>query len=156
MAEPGPKGGPLRLRAEDADDLAVIAACLQDALVPVRDLAFDRDARTFILVANRFRWEVPPRELTDTSRFERVLCGVAFDEVDAVAYRGFHRNEEDRILSLLTIQPAGAPPEAAILLEFAAGATIRLSVSQIRCRAHDFGTPWPTLWQPGHELDEPK
>ena len=47
----------LRLRAEDDEDLAVISACLQDALVSVRDLAYDRDARTFVLVANRFRWE---------------------------------------------------------------------------------------------------
>ena len=36
-------GAALKLRAEDAEDLAVISACLQDALVPVRDLA-KRDA----------------------------------------------------------------------------------------------------------------
>ena len=54
---PGPSDPELRLRAEDAEDLAVISACLQDALVSVRDLAYDRAARNFMLVANRFRWE---------------------------------------------------------------------------------------------------
>ncbi len=40
-------GAALKLRAEDCDDLAVISACLQDALVPVRDLAYDRVEHTF-------------------------------------------------------------------------------------------------------------
>src|SRR5689334_10628336 len=96
----------LRLRAEDAEDLAVISACLQDALVSVRDLAYDRNARNFVLVANRFRWEVAgevPGEGAGMP-FERTLCGVVFDEVDGVAYRGFHRSEEDRILALLAIR----------------------------------------------------
>src|SRR5205807_2162181 len=100
MPTPGPSGAGLRLRAEDAEDLAVISACLQDALVSVRDLAYDRGARRFVFVANRFRWEGrDPGE--EGAPFERTLCGVAFDEIDGVAYRGFHRSEEDRILPLL-------------------------------------------------------
>jgi hypothetical protein len=154
------KAGPpeLRLRAEDAEDLAVISACLQDALVTVRDLAYDRDARNFVLVANRFRWEGGAAEGAGTP-FERTLCGVAFDEIDGVAYRGFQRSAEDRILALLSIRPIFGPGSNAkggvIDLEFAAGATIRLSAAAIRCRARDFGEPWPTAWQPGHPLDEP-
>ena len=54
---PDDSGAPLKLRAEDADDLAVISACLQDALVAVRDLAFVPQDRTFLMAANRFRWE---------------------------------------------------------------------------------------------------
>src|SRR5262245_2855738 len=94
----------LRLRAADIEDLAVISACLQDALVSVRDLAYDPAARTFLFVANRFRWEGGGADAEAGARFERILCGVAFDAVDSVAYRGFHRSEEDRILSLLAIQ----------------------------------------------------
>ncbi len=147
-----------RLRAEDAEDLAVISACLQDALVAVRDLAYDRDGRTFILVANRFRWEASAGA-PEQARFERTLCGIAFDDVEDVAYRGFHRSEEDRILSLLAIHPAAdgarggaatGPAGALIDLEFAGGAAIRLSAARIACRARDFGDPWPTAWQPDH------
>jgi len=139
----------LRLRAEDAEDLAVISACLQDALVSVRDLAYDRDARIFVLVANRFRWEGGARGEETIRPFERTLCGVSFDEIDGVVYRGFHRSEEDRILSLLAIRPN----PGAIDLEFAGDATIRLAAAAIRCRLRDFGEPWPTVWQPGHPLD---
>src|SRR5579872_4441301 len=99
-----PPEAALRLRAEDAEDLAIISACLQDALVSVRDLAYDRDARSFVLVANRFCWENSTGG-DGKARFERSLCGLVFDGVDRVAYRGFHRSEEDRILSLLAIRP---------------------------------------------------
>ncbi len=154
--EPGRSAIGLRLRAEDAEDLAVISACLQDALVAVRDLAYDRDARTFVLVANRFRWEGSAGAPAAGVPFERTLCGVAFEAIDGVTYRGFHRSEEDRILALLAIRPIFGPSGGIIDLEFAAGAAIRLTAAAIRCRVRDFGEPWPTVWQPGHPLDEPK
>src|SRR5215472_10140105 len=103
-AAPSRGGARLKLRAEDADDLAVLSACLQDAVVAVRDLAYLVEDRTFVLVASRFRWERwRPRGRRD-ARFERILCAFAFEEVAAVSYRGFRRSEEDRILSLLSIR----------------------------------------------------
>jgi hypothetical protein len=138
----------LRLRAEDAEDLAIISACLQDALIAVRDLAYDATARCFVLAANRFRWEGRGRG------FERVHCAVAFDGVEGVAYRGFSRVEDDRILSLLAIRPKEAMAGATIDLEFAGGPTIRLVAAAIGCRVRDFGEPWPTAWQPAHGLDD--
>ena len=163
MPEQGPPQGGLRLRAEDSEDLAVISACLQDALVAVRDLAYDQGARNFVLVANRVRWEDGGAEGAaerDGTPFERTLCGIIFDEIDSVAYRGFHRSEEDRILALLAIRPIFGPgtnsKSGLIDLEFAAGVTIRLTAAAIRCRARDFGEPWPTPWQPGHPLDPPE
>src|SRR5258708_25926533 len=113
--EPG-----LTLRAEDTEDLAVISTYLQDALVSVRDLAYDRDNRTFIFVANRFRWGTTPNPKNEAAGFERTLCGVLFESVDGVAYRGFRRNEEDRILSLLAIRAETS--DNAIELAFSARA----------------------------------
>ena len=138
--------GIFKLRAEDADDLAVISACLQDALVSVRDLTYDDAARRFVAVANRFR-----REAADTPPFERTLCAVAFNDIDGVSYRGFRRRDDDRILSLLAIR-AGS---GVIDLEFSGDATVRLSTPTIHCLAADIGEPWPTVWQPGHPDDAP-
>jgi hypothetical protein len=123
---------------------------LQDALVSVRDLAYDREARTFVLVANRFRWEATEADESGASRLERTLCGVAFSEVDSVAYRGFQRSEESRILCLLAIRPNLEGSGGTIDLDFSGSATIRLNASTIRCRARDFGEPWPTAWHPDH------
>ena len=144
-----PDAAPLKLRAEDADDLAVISACLQDALVPVRDLAYERAARRFMFVANRFCWERDSGG-DGVPRFERTLCGIAFDEVNGVVFRGFQRSDEDRILCLLAIRSGEMPGGGPIDLEFAAGATIRLQVGAIRGRARDLGEPWPTAWLPDH------
>jgi hypothetical protein len=151
-------GAALKLRAEDADDLAVISACLQDALVSVRDLAYDREAGTFILVANRFRWEYFGAGNGGVAApFERTLCAIGFEAIRSVAYRGFRRIEEERLLALLAIRttpgPAGAG--AMIDLEFAGSATIRLSAAAICCRVRDLGEPWPTVWRPGHDELEP-
>jgi hypothetical protein len=151
-----PDAKALRLRAEDAEDLAVISACLQDALVSVHDLAYDREARSFMLVANRFRWECGGDQASGTPPFERTLCGLAFDEVEGVAYRGFHRTEEDRILCLLALRPTPDEAGGGIDLEFAAGATVRLKTTGIRCRLRDLGEPWPTRWHPEHAADPPR
>jgi Protein of unknown function (DUF2948) len=143
-------GAALKLRAEDAEDLAVISACLQDALVPVRDLAYVPEDRTFLLVANRFRWENGLSPAPGEPAYERTLCGITFSEVAAVAYNGFRRTEDSRILSLLAIRPE----DGAVHLEFSGGATIRLEVARILCLATDLGEPWPTQWQPRHDADE--
>ena len=144
----------LRLRAEDGDDLAVISACLQDAIVPVRDLAYDPDQREFLLVANRFRWENGVAPAPGETAFERTLCGLAFRDVSGVSYRGFRRSEGDRLLSLLAIRPEDGAEDRTVLLEFSGGAVIRLEVGHIDAHATDLGEPWPTPWRPDHVAEE--
>ena len=147
-------GTAFKLRAEDADDLAVISACLQDALVAVRDLAFVPQDQTFLMVANRFRWERASRPAHGQAGYQRTLCGITFGSVLSVSYHGFRRSEDARILSLLAIRPGYDGKGDAILLEFSDGATIRLEVSRILCHAQDLGEPWPTPWQPRHDVDD--
>ena len=47
----------LRLRAVDAVDLSVIAACLQDALIPLAEMAYLADERRFMAAFTRFQRE---------------------------------------------------------------------------------------------------
>ena len=147
---------PLRLRAEDADDLAIISAMVQDALISVKDLTYDRAAKRFTLVANRFRWEAKPPASNGAAEgdpaFERTLCAVTFDAVDSAAYRGFRRRDDDLILSLLAIRPGDE--RKTIDLEFSGGATLRLGVSAIKAYATDLGEAWPTAWQPDHSAGD--
>lgn len=144
--------GALQLRAEDADDLAVISACLQDALVSVGDIAYLPQDRSFMFVANRFRWEAGPRPQPGIGGNERVLCAVAFAEVGGVRYRGFRREERERILVLLTIRPEeGRAGSGGVRLDFSGGATVRLETGRILCRLKDLGLPWPTPWRPAHD-----
>jgi Protein of unknown function (DUF2948) len=130
----------LRLRAEDEEDLAVISAVLQDALVAVADMTYQPGEQRFVLVANRFRHEC--------STGERVTTGLRIDHVSAVKRRGFTPAESDRILVLLAIR---AEP-GAILLDFAGGACIRLESGSVLCHLDDFGEPWPTRFRPRHPV----
>jgi Protein of unknown function (DUF2948) len=151
--------GTLKLRAEDADDLAVISAVVQDALISVADLTYDRDRRSFTLVANRFRWERNGSGDggNPEAEFERTHCALSFAEVERVSYRGFRRRDDERILSLLAIRLGNSPADGrpgTVELAFADGAAVRLAVRAIRVHAADIGEPWPTAWQPDHDAED--
>ncbi len=159
---------PVKLRARDSEDLEVIAAWLQDALVPLLDVAYLQREKRFVMVANRFRWESIDRGQAPASAedkpegdarfeddslapaFERVNCGVCFDRVRAVRFRGPEFANKDQILNLLTLHAESG----AITLLFSGGAAIRLEVDAIACHLEDLGEPWPTRWHPSH--DEPE
>jgi hypothetical protein len=136
--------GPLKLRAEDDEDLAVISAILQDALVAIGDMAHVGEDRRFVLMASRFRREGSDRSL------ERIRCGVRFDDVRAVWRQRFSPRDAGRILVLLA---ARRDTDGAIRLDFAGGAGVRLEVGRILCHLEDLGDPWPTRQKPRHPVE---
>ena len=140
----------LRLRAADGDDIAVLSACLQDAVVPVADMAYLPGEARFVMVANRFRWEDAGSEDIEGKIYERVHCGICFDTVTAVRQKGLDRTRRSQILSLLALESG----EGYIELVFAAGVVIRLEVAQIMCHLDDIDEPWPTQWRPAHRLGD--
>ena len=154
----------LKLRAEDQDDLRVIAACLQDALIPLSDIHYLDSERRLILVANRFRWENCPdlpeaptsQDGIECSNYERVNCGILFDNVTSVRRRGLDQRDRGRILELLTmnIESLGDGGRMAVVMLFAGGAAIRLEGENIKCRISDIGEPWPTQFRPNHPTDD--
>jgi hypothetical protein len=137
----------LKLKAIDADDLKVISACLQDALVLVGDMTYQGDEQRFVMVANRFQWEAATE---GSAEFARTTTGISFDGVTAVKRRKIDPAKSESILSLLAIRPE----EGAVRLEFSNGAAIRLEVTRILCHLQDVGEAWPTPWRPHHPLDE--
>jgi len=162
----------LKLSAADAEDLQVIAAFCQDALVPLSEMAYLEDEKRFVLVLNRFRWDLasgdgdgpgakdaarPPGDRdapfwdkNDTSPvYERVLCGLTFENVSAVRTRSIDLRNRREILAMLTIH---SEPGAVILL-FAGGGAIKLEVGELRCFLEDFGPSWPTRRRPRHPDD---
>jgi hypothetical protein len=142
----------LKLRAEDADDLAVVSACLQDAVIAIRETTFLPGERRFVFVANRFRWEdsEKDRPVEGAAIYERVHCGVYFDAVTAVRQQGLVQKRKGQIVSLLAIEHG----EGTIDLHFSAGIVIRLEVEKILCHVHDLDEPWPTQWRPSHPLED--
>lgn len=152
--------GPLKLRAEDAEDLGVVSACLQDAIVPIGEMCFLPDERRFVLVVNRFRWEacgppgLTPLDSADTVEdctvFERTHCAIRIEGVEAARCRGLDLRDRGQILELLAI----AAEASGVVLHFAGGACIRLEASIWRCVVEDIGEPWPTTHKPRHRIEE--
>ena len=69
----------LKLLAFDADDLAVISANLQDALLRVGDLAWLPAEQRFVAVSNRFDWVEALKEAGDpTAAYLRRRSGLRF------------------------------------------------------------------------------
>lgn len=145
-------GSPLKLRIADAADLEVASTLLQDALVPVGDIAWLPDERRFVMVVNRFRWEGSGDERARAS--ERVLAGVSFGEVSSVRLRDIDLARRDLFLSLLAIGLAndGDAPAVDIVFAGADGArpTIRIASTRLDGLVEDFGEAWPTSWRPSH------
>lgn len=142
--------GPLKLRARDAEDLAVISACLQDALLPLGEMAFLAPEHRFVMVANRFRWEDAEGERVEGRVYERVACAVTIEGVRGVRVQGVEQGRKSQILEILTLEPG----DGHIDLVFAGGGRVRLETDRIHCRLEDIDEPWPTQWRPHHPAAE--
>lgn len=141
---------PLKLAATDAEDISVLSALLQDAVIPIAEMIYIAAESRFALVANRFRWEDAGEEKIRGRIYERVRCGVTFDRVSAVRRRGLDQKRRSQVLELLAVESG----EGYVDLLFAGGATIRLEMDRIVCHAEDFGEPWPTQSRPEHQTDD--
>lgn len=94
---------PLRLRAESAEDMPVIAALVQDAILTMADMTWQPRRHRLAFLVNRFRWE--DREAAERAGrpYERVRALLVIDGVLRVASTGIDRSDKDAVLSILDI-----------------------------------------------------
>ena len=137
----------LKLRAEDAEDLKIVAACLQDAIVPIVEVCYLPERSSFLMVANRFKWESAEGD----GPYERTHCVVTVLGVTAVRRRRVDLLDRALVLDLLTM----APGEDGLDLIFAGGAAIHLTAPGWRCLIEDIGEPWPAAAAPHHGNGDP-
>ncbi len=140
---------PLRMIACDGNDLEVIAACLQDALVPLSGLEYDKDGGRFHLVANRFCWECESDDqIKGISCYTRVPAGLAFHHVTEVQKKGLTLQNKSELVNLLTIHHG--EDNTSIHLVFSGGAEIKLTIDKLSCHLQDMDEPYPTPHKPQH------
>jgi len=135
----------LRVRAEDAADLDVIAAAMQDAVFRVGDATFEAKARRFTIIANRFRWE--------SGSNERIRAALSFDGVLGVKTHRFQVAAKEAIASILTLrfEPSSEAPAGQVDIALAGGGGIRLDVEALDVMLADWGEAWPTPRRPDHD-----
>ena len=130
----------LHLIGHDADDVPVLSALMQDAVVRVDDVMFDAKARRFALVANRFCWEKnEPARVRTALRVEGV----------ARARRKDWPAGRDAVLELLAIRA----DDDGLTLDFAGGASVRLETECVDLLLEDLAGPWGTRAVPAHRID---
>ena len=142
----------LKLAAFDEEDLAVVSAHVQDAVLKVGDMVYLPKERRFAVAMNRFIWETVNGERHDYERRRSVL---SFDRVMAAKTSLVDRNKPDAVLELLAVSfTATDAPAGLVTLFFAGGAAVQIEVEVIEARLADLGPAWATTAVPKHDLAE--
>ncbi|MCK7615157.1 DUF2948 family protein [Roseibium sediminicola] len=141
----------LKLAALDEEDLQVLSAHLQDAVLTVADIRYLPKEQKAVFVMNRFVWD---KEADKRSReHERRRSALAFAQVKAMKAQNVNQKAKGAVLELLAVTfTAGEEPAGKILLAFAGGASLELAVDCIEAQLSDLGAAWSTPNLPQHDL----
>lgn len=140
------------LTAEDAEDLEIISARLQDAVARVKNLVWMPKTRRFAALFNRFKWE----DAETRGDSLRVRAGIAFDNVLSVKSQNIRESNGEAVLSLLALRFTSNgvdDPGGAIELVFSGGGAIRLEVECIQASLSDISGDWAARGRPVHRIE---
>ena len=132
---------PLRLLAEDEDDLHIISAALQDAIMRPVDIVWEPASRRVTLQLSRFCWECGGT---------RVMAAMQFGDVIAVKSRRLPRLPESALELLAMDFEPGDAPGGRVILMFAGGGDLRIDVDCLDAVLTDLSERWPARVAPTH------
>ncbi|MCY4334627.1 MAG: DUF2948 family protein [Litoreibacter sp.] len=144
---------PLRLKAEDAEDLQVLSSLVQDAVFPLSEVAWRAKERRFAILLNRFRWEDAKKSGRSARDFERAQAVLMFDDVTGVSQQGLDLSDKEVVLSLLSLSFApGEDGAGRVELTLAGDGAIALDVECVNARLQDVTRPYvaPSGQKPSH------
>ncbi len=139
----------LKLIALDAEDLQIVSAHVQDAVVRIADMGLAQADRRFALMLNRFDWT----GTDNRGKGRRKRAALRFEYIRAVRTSGINPRASGGVLELLAIRftPTDAPA-GTVTLDFAGGAAVALDVECLEARLHDLGAAWAAKAVPAHDL----
>jgi len=140
----------LKLLAEDEEDLRIISAHLQDAVMRVGDLVYLPKKRRFVALLNRYCWE----GCEDQAVGERRRAGLHFDGVLAVKALNVRRDDPNGVVELLAMKFTPSDDGAGVIdLLLAGGGRVRLEVEAIDATLRDLEQHWPAAARPVHSVE---
>lgn len=143
----------LALRAETPDDLTVLSALVQDAVLPITEIRWDRRARRLSLLINRFRWEDRAAAELGRRGYERVQSVLSVSDVTGVASQGIDRADRETVLSILSLVWEPLAGEAGrIVVTLAGDGALAATVECLGVDLRDVTRPYlaPSRRAPGH------
>jgi hypothetical protein len=136
----------LKLAAQDAEDLEILSARLQDAAGKLKNFVWLPKKRRFAALVNRFQWEA--------NKNLRVQAGLHFDGVLNVQSSMVKLGAGEAVVSILALRftaNGGEDPGGVIEIVLAGGGAIRLTVECIDAGLADLTGPWAARGKPDHE-----
>ena len=141
----------LKLIARTVEDLRVVSAHLQDAIVNINDIANLKKNKILLLQLNRFMWEDVEKGVFRKNK--RIRTILKFENVIKVKSINIDLAEKDKFLDFLTIetnQMTDNNYEMKIL--FAGDSIIKVISEVIEVTLDDQGEAWDTKNKPKHKV----
>ena len=141
----------LKLLATSDEDLKVISAHLQDAIVLPNEIANLKKNRIFLIQLNRFMWEDVEKGVFRKNK--RIRTVLKFDNVVSVTSKNINIKKDKKFLDFLTIESNLLPDKSyEIKLIFSGDAVIKIKTEVIDVTLDDQGSPWESKTQPKHDF----
>lgn len=134
--------------ALDGEDLEVVSAHLQDAVVKVADVLWRPQEKRLVVALNRFDWEGAQSARPE---YRRRRAALRFERVSSCKCRNVNPAAKDGVLNLLAVEfaPTDAPAGVVTLI-FSGDAALRLDVECLEAELADLGPAWTTSACPMH------
>ncbi len=145
---------PLRLKALDADDLAVISGLTQDAVFPATEMIWNTKQRRFAILLNRFRWEDVASAPAGRQDFERVQSVLVIEDVVKVQSQGVLKGDDAVVLSLLSLSfEPGVDGTGRVIMTLAGDGAVAVDVEALEVVLRDVTRPYlaPSRRLPQHD-----
>ena len=141
----------LKLLATSDEDLRVVSAHLQDAIVTTQDIISLKKNRIFLIQLNRFMWEDVEKGIFRKNK--RIRTVLKFDNVISVLSKNINTNESINFLDFLTIESNLLTDNSyEIKLIFSGNTMIKIKAEVIDVTLDDQGAPWESKIQPKHNF----
>jgi hypothetical protein len=142
----------LKLVALDQDDIEIVSAHVQDALVRVGDIFWQPREHRFVMALNRFDWMTAVDAKTEAKAdYRRCRTALRFERVTACKCRNLDQGKKDTRLNLLAVEFAQTDSPAGIVtLTFSGGGAIRLDVECLEAELADLGEVSAAALCPDH------
>ena len=136
----------------DEEDLEVVSAHAQDAVVKAADVMWRPQEKRVVVGLNRFDWEGAQN---GKAEYRRRRAALRFERVLSCQCRGCDPAGKDAVLNLLAVEFTETDaPAGVVTLTFSGGAALRLDVECLEAELADLGPTWTASGCPAHAVIE--
>ena len=137
----------LKIVGENQEDINIISAYLQDSIVNVGEIVFLKKNRIFIMLVNRFMWEISDKQN------KRIRCALKFEGITEVKSKRINQKNKKRNLECLAIKCNKITNNYyEIIFLFSGNSIVTLIAEYIEVILNDLGRAWDVKYIPKHNI----